>query len=83
MFGKEIADAITPFVMYGAILIGSGGLLYFLYRRWRSGIRAELESDQARHAAEETADALNDLRDARKRGRRAFLRGWMRDRKDS
>lgn len=80
MIGKEIADAIKPFAMYGAALLFVGGLIYFAVRRWKAGVRAELERDQLTIANKENADALNDLRGARRRARRAFLRGWLRDR---
>ncbi len=79
MIGKEIADILVPFIIAGAVL----GVLYFLYRRFRSGIRSELQHDQAVDAEEDRKDALNSIRRARSRMRNALRRGWLRKRKDS
>lgn len=79
MIGKEIADLLVPFIIAGAVL----GVLYFLYRRFRSGIRSELQKDQAADAEEDRKDALTSIRRTRRRMRDALRRGWLRQRKDN
>ena len=59
--GQEIAEAITPFVKWGAIVLGVLGAGALIRRRIGKGAQAQLLADQAEDAAKRRRDAENEL----------------------
>lgn len=78
MIGKEIADALAPFAMWGAIVIGAFLVLWWIVRRIeKSGARKQREKTRDQ-LEEERHDAGKEIREETAAGLDAFERGRAR-----
>lgn len=78
MIGKEIADALAPFAMWGAIGLLVVGLVV-LVRGWiQRGAKREAQADIADATRKDEQDAESDIKAARERSRAR----WRRNRRN-
>ena len=61
MIGKEIADAITPFVMWITIAGTVIFLIIFGIKQWNKGVIAKDDLGEAQDAAEDNREASDDF----------------------
>jgi len=82
VIGKEIADVLSPFIMWGGLVGLILVVLYFCYRILASGAVAKDDLEELVQAQEDNADARERLKATRRRMRGSFLDGWLRRPKD-
>ncbi len=73
MIGKEIADAIAPIVMWGAIIGGVLTLLGLIYWRIRRGAKKEERGAMVAEGQKEERDARKSIKDRAAEMRRDLL----------
>lgn len=82
MIGKEIADALSPIIMWlvigGVVLLVLGGI----WRQAKRGAIAQDDLGKVAQAEKENRSASENLKTTRRRFRDSFLDGWMRKPKD-
>jgi len=82
VIGKEIADALSPIIMWlvigGVVLLVLGGI----WRQAKRGAIAQDDLGKVAQAEKENRSASENLKTTRRRFRDSFLDGWMRKPKD-